>query len=83
MIRKRIDPVIFFVSLGLVAFGVVMVVQREPHSGAGTGTAMRSYFVETPCYMGPCLGFACMLVISQMDHQYLRKIAYPLLIRLG
>ncbi len=78
MIRKRIDPVIFFVSLGLVAFGVVMVFSAS-HILALDRYGDAFYFVKRHVIWA-VLGFACMLVISQMDHQYLRKIAYPLLI---
>ena len=78
MIRRRIDPVIFFVSLGLAAFGAVMVFSA-------------SHILALDRYGDPfdlvkrhllwaVVGFACMLAVSQMDPQHLRKAAYPLLI---
>ena len=77
MIRKRIDPVIFFVSLGLVAFGVVMVFSAS-HIIALDRYGDAFYFVKRHVVWA-VLGFACMLAISQTDPLRLRKIAYPLM----
>ncbi len=77
MIRKRIDPVIFFVSLGLVAFGVVMVFSAS-HILALDRYGDAFYFVKRHV-LWAVVGFACMLVISQTDPRLLRKIAFPLM----
>ena len=78
MIHKRIDPVIFFVSLGLVAFGVVMVFSAS-HILALDRYGDAFHFVKRHVVWA-ALGFACMLVISQMDPRHLRKVAYPVMI---
>ena len=75
MIRKRIDPVIFFVSLGLVAFGVVMVFSAS-HILALDRYGDAFYFVKRHV-LWAVVGFACMLVITQTDPRLLRKIAFP------
>ncbi len=77
MIRKRIDPVIFFISLGLVAFGVVMVFSAS-HILALDKYGDAYYFVKRHV-LWAVLGFACMLAISKTDPLRLRKIAYPLM----
>ncbi len=78
MIHKRIDPVIFFISLGLVAFGVVMVFSAS-HILALDRYGDAFYFVKRHV-LWAVLGFACMLAVSQTDPRRLRKIAFPLLI---
>ncbi len=78
MIRKRIDPVIFFVSLGLVAFGVVMVFSAS-HILALDRYGDAFYFVKRHVVWA-FVGFACMLAISQTDPRRLRRIAFPLMI---
>ena len=77
MIRKRIDPVIFFVSLGLVAFGVVMVFSAS-HILALDRYGDAFYFVKRHV-LWAIVGFACMLAISQSNPRHLRKFAFPLM----
>lgn len=78
MIHKRIDPVIFFISLGLVAFGVVMVFSAS-HILALDRYGDAFYFVKRHV-LWAVLGFACMLAVSQTDPGQLRKIAFPVMI---
>ncbi len=78
MIHKRIDPVIFFISLGLVAFGVVMVFSAS-HILALDRYGDAFYFVKRHV-LWAILGFACMLAVSQTDPGQLRKIAFPVMI---
>ena len=78
MIHKRIDPVIFFVSLGLVAFGVVMVFSAS-HILALDRYGDAFYFVKRHV-LWAILGFACMLAVSRTDPGQLRKIAFPVMI---
>lgn len=78
MIHKRIDPVIFFVSLGLVAFGVVMVFSAS-HILALDRYGDAFYFVKRHV-LWAVLGFACMLAVSRTDPAQLRKFAFPVMI---
>ena len=78
MIRKRIDPVIFFVSLGLVVLGIVMVFSAS-HILALDRYGDPFFFVKRHV-LWAVLGFIFMLLISQSDTCRVRKIAFPLLI---
>ena len=78
MIRKRIDPVIFFLSLGLVVLGVVMVFSAS-HILALDRYGDAFFFVKRHV-LWAALGFGFMLAISQTEPRQIRKAAFPLVI---
>lgn len=78
MIRRRIDPVIFFLSLGLVVLGVVMVFSAS-HILALDRYGDAFFFVRRHV-LWAALGFGFMLAISQAEPRQIRKVAFPLLI---
>ncbi len=78
MITKRIDPVVFFVSLALVAFGAVMVFSAS-HILALDRYGDAYFFVKRHV-LWAVLGFGCMLATSQCEPKHVRKLTYPLLV---
>ncbi len=78
MIHRRIDPVIFCVSLGLVVFGAVMVFSAS-HILALDRYSDAFFFVRRHV-LSAVLGFVLMLLISRADPRSIRKIAFPLML---
>jgi cell division protein FtsW len=78
-VDSRVDQkLLVFVTLGLVAFGLVMVYSATSASAAlGNGDPM-SYLKRQSVYA--LLGFALMVVASRFDYHRLRFVAPPLLL---
>ncbi|MBT3350760.1 MAG: putative lipid II flippase FtsW [Nitrospinaceae bacterium] len=78
MNRNGLDPVIFTCTLGLMAFGIVMIYSTS-HILALDRYGDPYHFVKRHI-MWAALGVALMLFISRIDVRYLRRLAFPALV---
>src|SRR3990167_3997030 len=78
ILRPRFDPVLFFIPLALVAFGVVMVYEASVVE-AFTQFSDKFYFAKLQLRWAG-LGLLLMLITSIIPYHFWRKLSLPLFI---